>query len=94
MHRVFQTFTERLAESVDTEAIRTAMMEATTALDLPTFAYLTVPCQPDAEPSLISTYPSGWTNHYLQNRYERIDAVITRARRGRILSHGVRASDP
>ena len=32
-------------------------------------------------PSLISTYPSAWTDHYLRNHYERLDPVIHQATR-------------
>jgi LuxR family transcriptional regulator, activator of conjugal transfer of Ti plasmids len=81
MHRVFQTFIDRLAESADGAALRAAMTDAAAALDLPRFAYLSVPSRPNAEPGLISTYPSAWTTHYLQNRYERVDPVVTQARR-------------
>lgn len=80
MHRVFQAFTERLADSVDAASLRSAMTEAATALDLPAFAYLTVPGPSDAKPGLISTYPPEWTTHYLSSRYERIDPVVAQAR--------------
>lgn len=82
MHRVFQRFIDRIAENADAAALRNAMTEAAAAIDLHCFAYLSVPSRPDAEPGLISTYPSTWTTHYLQNRYERLDPVITQARRG------------
>ncbi|HYM01735.1 MAG TPA: LuxR family transcriptional regulator [Stellaceae bacterium] len=80
MHRVFQAFIERLADSVDAPGLRAAMAEAAVALDLPMFAYLTVPGHREAEPGLISTYPPEWTSHYLQSRYEWIDPVVCHAR--------------
>jgi LuxR family transcriptional activator of conjugal transfer of Ti plasmids len=80
MHRIFQTFIDRLAESADAAALRTAMTEAAAALDLQSFAYLSVPCRAKAEPQHISTYPSEWTRHYLRNHYEGVDPVIARAR--------------
>lgn len=81
MHRVFQTFIDRLAESGDATALRAAMSEAAAAVDLHSFAYLSVPSEPGAKPGLISTYPAGWTRYYLQNHYERVDPVVTQARR-------------
>ncbi|AGK59751.1 autoinducer-binding domain-containing protein [Hyphomicrobium denitrificans 1NES1] len=80
MHRVFQTFVERLVDSVDAPALCAAMAEAAIALDVPTFAYLTAPRRPDAEPGLISSYPPEWTSHYLQSRYDWIDPVVSYAR--------------
>lgn len=79
MHSLFQTFIDRLAESPDAAALRTAMTDAAAALDLHCFAYLSVSRGPEVESRLISTYPSAWTTYYLQKRYERIDPVITQA---------------
>jgi LuxR family transcriptional regulator, activator of conjugal transfer of Ti plasmids len=81
MHRVFQTFIDRVSESGDATALGDAMTEAAASVDVHCFAYLSIPPQPKVEPRLISTYPSAWTTHYLQNRYERIDPVVTQARR-------------
>jgi DNA-binding CsgD family transcriptional regulator len=79
MHRIFQDFIDRLSESVDVVALRDSMAEAAAALDLSCFAYLSMPYRPGAEARLISTYPSSWTTHYLQSRYERLDPVIIQA---------------
>jgi DNA-binding CsgD family transcriptional regulator len=76
MHRIFQTFIDRLCESADAMELRACMAEASAALDLNCFAYLSVPNKPNAEPQLISTYPPNWTAHYLRNHYERLDPVI------------------
>lgn len=76
MHRIFQGFIDRLAEGVDEAALRHAMAEAATALGLPAFAYLSMPYGRRGDPRLITTYPSDWTSHYLENRYERLDPVI------------------
>ncbi len=78
MHRIFQSFIDRLAESADAAALRTAMAEVAAALDLHSFAYLSVPRQANAEPQHISTYPSAWTRHYLRNHYQSVDPVIVR----------------
>jgi DNA-binding CsgD family transcriptional regulator len=82
MHRVFQTFIDRLAEGADEAALRTGMAEAAAALDLHSFAYLSTPRLANAEPQHISTYPSAWTTHYLRNHYEYLDPVVVRARAG------------
>src|SRR5258708_7694482 len=55
------------------------MAEATRALELSFFAYLSVPRRPADFPRVISTYPSAWTEHYVRNRYERFDPVIMQA---------------
>ena len=82
MHRIFQAFIDRLMDSVDAVALRDAMADASAAFDLSCFAYLAMPRGTAAEPQLISTYPSDWTDYYLQSRYERLDPVILRALRG------------
>ena len=79
MHRIFQSFIDGLTSARETDALRDAMAEATAALDLSCFAYLSVPHRPDASTGLISNYPSAWTTHYLQRHYERLDPVIIQA---------------
>ncbi|SDS80953.1 helix-turn-helix transcriptional regulator [Bradyrhizobium canariense] len=79
MHRIFQNFVEQLSSALDAEALREAMTEASTALDLSCFAYLSVPSQPSANVELISTYPSNWTKHYLRHHYELFDPIIIQA---------------
>lgn len=82
MHRIFQTFIDRLSESVDEVDLRDTLADAVAAFDLGCFAYLSVENQSKSEARLISTYPSAWTSHYLQSHYERIDPVIVRTRNG------------
>ena len=79
MHHIFQTFINRLSSARDTETLHASMAEAAAALDLSCFAYLSMPPGPAAPPQLISNYPSAWTEHYLQNHYERVDPVILQA---------------
>jgi LuxR family transcriptional activator of conjugal transfer of Ti plasmids len=79
MHDIFQTFIDRLSSARDTETLGVSMSEAASALDLSCFAYLSVDPRPGSTPQLISNYPSAWTAHYLQNRYERFDPVILQA---------------
>src|SRR5260221_9531514 len=79
MHRIFQTFIDRLYESADAMALRSSMAGAAAALDLNCFAYLSVPGQSNAEPQIIATYPARWTAHYLRNNYERLDPIIAKA---------------
>lgn len=79
MPHIFQDFIDRLSDSVDAIDLRAAMAAATAALDLPCFAYLALPQGRRGEVRLISSYPSGWTDHYLESRYERLDPVILRS---------------
>ncbi|EHK54836.1 LuxR family transcriptional regulator [Mesorhizobium alhagi CCNWXJ12-2] len=82
MQLLFETFMEHPSESVDEADFRDAMAGAASSLELITFAYLSLPSQPSGKPRLISNYPARWTAHYLQNRYQKIDPVIMRARCG------------
>jgi len=79
MHRIFQAFIDRLAESVDATDLCDGMASAAAALDLHCFAYLALPHRRGDKPRLISTYPSAWTSHYLRRHYERLDPVIIQA---------------
>jgi LuxR family transcriptional activator of conjugal transfer of Ti plasmids len=79
MHRIFQTFIDRLSSASDSSALRDAMTAAATGLDLSCFAYLSLPERRESTAQVISNYPSAWTSHYLQNHYERFDPVIVRA---------------
>lgn len=79
MHRVFQNFIDLLSTANTTQDFSTAMAETATALDLSCFAYLALPRTDERKPRLISTYPPGWTTHYLQNSYQIIDPVIEEA---------------
>lgn len=79
MHRVFQAFIDGLAIGSDAESLRKVLSEASAALDLSCFAYLALPSRRGDAPRLISTYPITWTDHYLQQRYERVDPVIVEA---------------
>nr|WP_244436991.1 LuxR family transcriptional regulator [Bradyrhizobium japonicum] len=49
------------------------------SLELSCFAYLALPRANDGRPQLISTYPTDWTSHYLENRYQRFDPVVQEA---------------
>jgi LuxR family transcriptional regulator, activator of conjugal transfer of Ti plasmids len=79
MHRPFQRFVERLTAASDTKALAEAMSEAAAALNLPSFAYLTIARRWASQPRLISNYPAEWTQHYLRHRYERFDPIILHA---------------
>lgn len=81
MHRVFQRFIDNIWESVDLQGLQEAMAEATPALDLRCFAYLSMPRRRGADAHVISTYPAAWTGHYVESHYERVDPVILRAAR-------------
>ena len=79
MHRIFQNFIDRLSSAADSNALREAMSQAATGLDLSCFAYLSVPERQGTPARLISNYPSDWTTRYLKSHYERFDPVIVRA---------------
>lgn len=81
MHHVFQRFVERLNDSREPDAFQKAMAEAAAAFELPCFAYLRMPRDNRALAALISTYPVGWTDRYLDIHYERLDPVIRMAHR-------------
>jgi DNA-binding CsgD family transcriptional regulator len=82
MHRIFQTFIDRLSESMNLDSFRDIMADVGIAFDLPYFAYLSLPHRRGDMPRLISTYPSDWTTHYLRNHYEHFDPVIIQALAG------------
>ncbi|WP_245459556.1 autoinducer binding domain-containing protein, partial [Mesorhizobium sp. M7A.F.Ca.US.007.01.1.1] len=82
MPLVFETFLERLSQSIDEADFRDAMAEAAGRLDLIFFAYLSLPARPSGKPRLISNYPPRWTRQYLENQYEKLDPVVLRARNG------------
>jgi LuxR family transcriptional activator of conjugal transfer of Ti plasmids len=79
MHRVYQVFIDGLAARGDAESLRAILAQASAALDLSCFAYVSVPSRRGDAPELISTYPVEWTDHYLQQSYERVDPVIVKA---------------
>jgi len=79
MHRVFQNYVDRLLSAQDLATLGDAMGDTAAALDLSCFAYLSVPRRHNIPPQLISNYPSAWTAHYLQRRYERLDPVVSQA---------------
>jgi len=79
MHRTFQRFIDHLSSASDPDALRDAMAQAATQLELSCFAYLAVPIRQGARARLISNYPSVWTERYVQSHYERLDPVVIRA---------------
>ncbi len=81
MHQVFQTFIDRLSASADRADLRSTLTDTAAAFGLHSFAYLSLPHRPGDKALLISTYPTRWTAHYLESRYERLDPVILQAER-------------
>ena len=79
MHRVFQRFIDLLSDAENLEGFSKAITDTANALDLSCFAYLALPRDEKSAPRLISTYPSQWTAHYLQNNYQIIDPVVREA---------------
>jgi hypothetical protein len=89
MYRVFLDYIRQLAVAEDAAALQNALKIIAERYELPTFAYLLMPGTAKATAKLISTYPPHWTNHYLQNGYERTQRIEashgTLARRWRTL---------
>lgn len=79
MQRVFQRFLDLINSCRNADEFRLAMAEAVAAFDLSCFAYLRMPHDQYAHPTLISNYPVRWTDHYLHQRYEKLDPVIAQA---------------
>ncbi|MFB9267622.1 LuxR family transcriptional regulator [Bradyrhizobium erythrophlei] len=79
MHRIYQTFIDRLSSAEDADDFAETMAITATALDLSYFAYLSMPRRVGKNPLVISTYPSNWVTHYVRNHYERLDPIITHA---------------
>jgi LuxR family transcriptional regulator, activator of conjugal transfer of Ti plasmids len=79
MHHIFRNFIDSLSCAPDGNGLRDAMAGASAALDLSCFAYLATAHHPGSSPTLITNYPTGWTEHYLRGHYERFDPVIMRA---------------
>lgn len=80
MQKVYQHFVDLLSGQPNQRELEMALARAAGALGLPMFAYLLLPEQRSA-PSLISNYPGTWTEHYLAQRYDRVDPVICTAAR-------------
>jgi LuxR family transcriptional activator of conjugal transfer of Ti plasmids len=76
MHRIFQRFVDGLDSAENARSLRLVMSEAAAALDLSSFAYLSLPQRSRDTPLLISNYPVLWTKHYMEKHYERFDPVI------------------
>ena len=79
MHRIFQAFIDGLEASSTAADLCAVLSRAATALDLGCFAYLALPARCGGDLRLISNYPVTWTEHYLQQRYQRVDPVIIKA---------------
>jgi hypothetical protein len=63
VHRIFQAFIDHLAESVDLDDLHKAMADASAALDLSCFAYLSMPHRRGDEAQVVST--SQWVGGVL-----------------------------
>ena len=78
MQRAPLNFAEELIEAQDADAIQKAMVAIAAAYGLKLCAYLAMRFEPSGRAYLVSNYPREWTNHYLDQRYERLDPVIGR----------------
>ncbi|MFQ3453996.1 MULTISPECIES: LuxR family transcriptional regulator [unclassified Bradyrhizobium] len=79
MHSVFQEFIDAIVGAEDAEGFSNALAKTASALDLSCFAYLSLQSEENRKPRLISTYPTRWTTHYLDKKYQVIDPVIREA---------------
>lgn len=78
--RIFSEFIDRILEGRSHSALCEAMSHASQALGLHSFAYINIAPRLKVEPTLITTYPEAWTSRYLQQRFQKDDPVIVRAR--------------
>lgn len=80
MQKVYQNFVDILSGHPSLAELEIALARLSGALELPMFAYL-LSREQKLAPSLISNYPGTWIRHYLVQRYDRLDPVITAAAR-------------
>jgi len=80
MQKMYQRFVDILSGQPNRDELEIALGGAAGLLGLPMFAYLLLSEQRSA-PLLISNYPGAWTEHYLAQRYDRLDPVIGTAAR-------------
>jgi LuxR family transcriptional activator of conjugal transfer of Ti plasmids len=81
MQSTFKRFMLQLERSQHEEALRDVMAEAAADMGVASFAYLGLSSNPAPQlgPTLVSTYPTEWTDHYIGHDYCRIDPVIQTA---------------
>jgi len=77
---VAKSFFDGLWTANDETALRCVAERAARQLGFSWFAYLGLGT---GDPILISTYDRSWTDHYLDQGYERIDPVVRKARESR-----------
>ena len=73
-------FIDGLRDIDDLETMRAAFSKTAGNYGFDSFAYLAVHISggDQAEPLLVSTYPEGWTGHYMANDYFNFDPVVLR----------------
>lgn len=76
MQFIYEEFIESLAESVDEQDLERSMINLLAAFEINRFAYLSQSSSTALPPRYISNYPTAWTSHYLQNRYQMLDPVV------------------
>ncbi|UJQ94123.1 helix-turn-helix transcriptional regulator [Mariluticola halotolerans] len=81
MQRIYEDFIESLSTSVNEKELQCSMTNLLVAFEVSQFAYLSLPPPELDQPRYISNYPEPWTSHYLRQRYQAIDPVITCAER-------------
>src|SRR5260221_1198784 len=77
---VFQTFIDRLERARDEDALRNAMSVVTGAVGFAGFAYVGSQNPASELPPYVTTYPLAWVQHYVTQRYDKIDPVLARVR--------------
>jgi LuxR family transcriptional activator of conjugal transfer of Ti plasmids len=81
MQSTFKRFLLRLERSQHGEALHDVMAEAASDMGVSSFAYLGLSSSTALQlgPTLVSTYPTEWIDHYIGHGYCRIDPVIQAA---------------
>jgi DNA-binding CsgD family transcriptional regulator len=87
MNRLMLTFIDELYAADSERELKSAMMTAAEALDLPQFVCLGISKRTMASPLVITTCPGAWERRYLDRAYQRIDPVVTQAFSGHAPFH-------
>ena len=79
MNLLMQSFIDELYAADSEQELKSALVTAADALDLPRFVYLGISKREMASPLVITTYAGAWEHRYLDREYQRIDPVVSRS---------------
>lgn len=76
-------FVDRIKTTFDLEGLRSQFADVASDFGFSKFAYLGIhlPGAHEDRPLLLSTYPVGWTDYYMDRSYHTVDPVVTNASR-------------